>query len=106
MRTRCFAPATLRRLADAYAQHTPELVETHMLENEKLRPQAPHEVHFIPRALRYAAGLAIVQAGRVAQTMPGHQSMAWCRQRYHPVELARLPVSPLDRASARGWMLS
>lgn len=67
---------TLHRLADAYEQQTSELVETLMLENGKLRGQAAYEVHYIPRALRYAAGLSVVQAGRVTETMPGQQSMS------------------------------
>ena len=101
---------TLHRLADAYEQHTPELVETLMLENGKLRQQAAYEVHFIPRALRYAAGLAVVQAGRVHADDAGsavdeHPSAGRCRRGHHPVELARVPVDPFDRAGARRWVL-
>ena len=66
---------TLHRLADAYERRRHDLVETLMEENGKTRDQAAYEVHYIPRALRYAAGLSVVHAGRIAMTSPGQQSM-------------------------------
>jgi betaine-aldehyde dehydrogenase len=71
-----FRAATLHKLADAYEQRSSELVETLMLENGKLRQQAAYEVQFIPRALRFGAGLSIVDAGRVTLTAPGQQGMS------------------------------
>ncbi|HEX4093207.1 MAG TPA: aldehyde dehydrogenase family protein [Trebonia sp.] len=66
----------LHRLADAYEARAGDLVDTLCLENGKLRGEAGYEVHFIPRALRFAAGLAVNTFGRVTETMPGQQSMS------------------------------
>ena len=65
----------LHRLADAYEARAGDLVDTLCLENGKLRGEAGYEVHFIPRALRFAAGLAVNSFGRVTETLPGQQSM-------------------------------
>ncbi|MFC8228853.1 aldehyde dehydrogenase family protein [Streptomyces sp. NPDC057287] len=67
---------TLHRLADAYEARTDDLIDTLCLENGKLRREAAYEVHFIPRALRFAAGLALQSFGRVTGTTPGQQSMS------------------------------
>lgn len=66
----------LHRLADAYEARTDDLIDTLCLENGKLRGQAAYEVHFIPRALRFAAGLALQSFGRVTEAKPGQQTMA------------------------------
>jgi betaine-aldehyde dehydrogenase len=66
----------LHRLADAYEARAAELVDTLCLENGKLRGEAGYEVHFIPRALRFAAGLALHSFGRVTGALPGQQSMS------------------------------
>jgi betaine-aldehyde dehydrogenase len=65
----------LHRLADAYDARTGDLIDTLCLENGKLRGEAGYEVHFIARALRFAAGLAVHGFGRVAGTRPGQQSL-------------------------------
>lgn len=67
---------TLHRLADAYEARTADLVDTLCTENGKLRGEAGYEVHFIPRALRFAAGLAVHDFGRVSETKPGQQSLS------------------------------
>ncbi|MEV1011667.1 aldehyde dehydrogenase family protein [Streptomyces sp. NPDC049881] len=66
----------LHHLADAYEARTGDLIDTLCLENGKLRGEAGYEVHFIPRALRFAAGLALQDFGRVSGTRPGQQSMS------------------------------
>ncbi|GAA3310634.1 hypothetical protein GCM10020295_78240 [Streptomyces cinereospinus] len=66
----------LHRLADAYEARTDELVDTLCRENGKLRNEAAYEVHFIPRALRFAAGLAVQSFGRVTGAKPGQQTMS------------------------------
>lgn len=65
----------LCRLAEAYDKRLAEVVDTLCLENGKLRGEAQFEAQFIPRALRFAAGLAMQNYGRVADTRPGHQAM-------------------------------
>lgn len=66
----------LSHLADAYAARMDEVIETLCLENGKLRPEAGFEAHFIMRALRFAAGLAVQPHGRVTDTQPGRQAMS------------------------------
>ena len=66
----------LHHLADAYEARTGELVDTLCLENGKLRGEAGYEVHFIPRALRFAAGLALQSFGRVTTANPGQQTLS------------------------------
>ncbi|MFI8426089.1 aldehyde dehydrogenase family protein [Streptomyces sp. NPDC085479] len=66
----------LSHLADAYAGRMDEVIDTLCLENGKLRHEAGFEAHFILRALRFAAGLAIQPHGRVADTQPGRQAMS------------------------------
>ncbi|MEU8789727.1 aldehyde dehydrogenase family protein [Streptomyces sp. NPDC048643] len=66
----------LSHLADAYAARMDEVIETLCLENGKLRPEAGFEAHFILRALRFAAGLAVQPHGRVTDTQPGRQAMS------------------------------
>jgi betaine-aldehyde dehydrogenase len=68
--------ATLHRIADAYESRLPDIVTVLCLENGKLRAEAGYEAHFIPRALRFAAGLALHGTGRVSETKPGQQSMS------------------------------
>ncbi|MFF4555988.1 aldehyde dehydrogenase family protein [Streptomyces sp. NPDC001422] len=66
----------LSHLADAYATRMDEVVDTLCLENGKLRHEAGFESHFILRALRFAAGLAVQPHGRVTDTQPGRQAMS------------------------------
>lgn len=66
----------LSHLADAYTARMDEVVDTLCQENGKLRREAGFEAHFIPRALRFAAGLALTPHGRVTDTQPGRQSMS------------------------------
>lgn len=66
----------LSHLADAYAARMDEVIDTLCLENGKLRHEAGFESHFILRALRFAAGLAVQPHGRVADTQPGRQAMS------------------------------
>ncbi|ROR46373.1 aldehyde dehydrogenase family protein [Kitasatospora cineracea] len=65
----------LSHLADAYDKRMPEVVDTLCRENGKLRHEAGFEAHFILRALRFAAGLAVQPHGRVTDTHPGRQAM-------------------------------
>lgn len=78
----------LSHLADAYTARMDEVVDTLCQENGKLRREAGFEAHFIPRAFRFAAGLALTPHGRVTDTQPGRQSMS-IRQ---PVGLAGIVV--------------
>ncbi|MBO2463935.1 aldehyde dehydrogenase family protein [Actinomadura violacea] len=80
--------AALSHLADAYAERMDDVVDTLCRENGKLRPEAGFEAHFIVRALRFAAGLAVHPFGRVTDTHPGRQAMS-IRQ---PVGVAGLIV--------------
>ncbi|GGF21743.1 aldehyde dehydrogenase family protein [Subtercola lobariae] len=66
----------LSHLADAFEARTSDLIATLCSENGKLQGEAGFEVHFIPRALRFAAGLALLNQGKVADTQPGVQSMS------------------------------
>jgi len=66
----------LSHLADAYATRLGEVVDTLCLENGKLRFEAAFEANFILRALRFAAGLAVQNYGRVLDPRPGQQSMS------------------------------
>jgi betaine-aldehyde dehydrogenase len=66
----------LHRLADAYTDRLDEVIDRLCLENGKLRYEAGYEAGFIPRALRFAAGLAVQNFGRVLDTRPGQQSMS------------------------------
>ncbi|PVC83708.1 aldehyde dehydrogenase [Streptomyces sp. CS090A] len=66
----------LSHLADAYDARVDEVVSTLCQENGKLRHEAGFEAHFIPRALRFAAGLALQPHGRVTDTQPGRQAMS------------------------------
>jgi betaine-aldehyde dehydrogenase len=78
----------LSHLADAYCGRMDDIVDTLCRENGKLRGEAWYEAHFIPRALRFAAGLAVHPPGRAADTEPGLQAMS-IRQ---PVGVAGLIV--------------
>ena len=66
----------LSHLADAYAARLGEVVDTLCLENGKLRYEAGFEANFIIRGLRFAAGLAVQNYGRVVDPRPGLQSMS------------------------------
>lgn len=66
----------LSHLADAYDARMHEVIGTLCLENGKLRHEAGFEAHFILRALRFAAGLALQPHGRVTDTHPGRQAMS------------------------------
>ncbi len=65
----------LSHLADAYSARLGEVVDTLCLENGKTRPEATFEASLIIRALRFAAGLATHTFGRVADTIPGRQTI-------------------------------
>jgi len=78
----------LSHLADAYADRIDDVVDTLCRENGKLSREAGFEAHFIPRALRFAAGLAVHPAGRAADTQAGRQALS-IRQ---PVGVAGLIV--------------
>ncbi len=80
--------AALSHLADTYTDRIDDVVDTLCRENGKLRREAAFEAHFIPRALRFAAGLAVHPAGHVADTQTGRQAMS-IRQ---PVGVAGLIV--------------
>ena len=66
----------LSHLADAYEARADDIVATLCRENGKLAPEAGYEAHFIPRALRFAAGLAMHPHGRTADVQPGTQGMS------------------------------
>ena len=66
----------LSHLADAFAARLSEVVDTLCLENGKLRYEAGFEANFIIRGLRFAAGLAVQNFGRVIDPRPGLQSMS------------------------------
>lgn len=66
----------LSHLADAYQARTEEIIATLCKENGKLVREAAFEAHFIPRALRFAAGLAVHPHGRAADVLPGTFGMS------------------------------
>ena len=66
----------LSHLADVYAARLTEVIDTLCLENGKTRPEATFEATLIIRALRFAAGLAIHNFGRVMDAIPGRQSIS------------------------------
>ena len=68
--------AALAHLADAYEARTGDIVATLCRENGKLAPEAGYEAHFISRALRFAAGLAVHPHGRAADVLPGTLGMS------------------------------
>jgi len=68
--------AAIGHLADAFEARLDDLMDSLCLENGKLRREAHYEVHHIVRALRFSAGLAVLNFGRVADTQPGLQSMS------------------------------
>ncbi|WP_414439750.1 aldehyde dehydrogenase family protein [Burkholderia sp. 22PA0106] len=68
--------AALSHLADAFEARLGEVVDTLCAENGKIRPEASFEASLIPRALRFAVGLAMHGFGRVMETRPGQQSMS------------------------------
>lgn len=65
----------LAHLADAFETHLLQVIDSLCLENGKLRPEATFEASLIPRALRFAAGLAVHNFGRVLESRPGQQAM-------------------------------
>ncbi|MDT6963173.1 aldehyde dehydrogenase family protein [Cupriavidus sp. SZY C1] len=66
----------LGHLADAFARRQQEVVDMLCAENGKLRAEATFEASLIPRALRFVAGLAMHNFGRVVESRPGQQSMS------------------------------
>jgi len=68
--------AALSRLADAYESRLPDLVDILCLENGKVRGEAQMETGIILRSLRFNAGLATQNFGRVLETQPGVQGMS------------------------------
>ena len=67
---------TLSHMADAFDAGMGQIVSTLTQENGKLAHEAGFEAHFIMRALRFAAGLAVHPAGRVTDPLPGVQAMS------------------------------
>jgi betaine-aldehyde dehydrogenase len=68
--------AALSRLADVYEAHIEDLVNILCLENGKVRGEAQMEAGIILRSLRFNAGLATQNFGRVLETQPGVQGMS------------------------------
>jgi betaine-aldehyde dehydrogenase len=68
--------AALSRLADAYETRMKDLVDILCLENGKVRGEAQMETGIILRSLRFNAGLATQNFGRVLETQPGVQGMS------------------------------
>ncbi len=66
----------LSHLADAFQARLPDVIDTLCRENGKVRGEATFEASLIPRAFRFAAGLAMHNFGRVMETRPGQQSMS------------------------------
>ncbi|WP_414447948.1 aldehyde dehydrogenase family protein [Burkholderia sp. 22PA0099] len=66
----------LMRLADAYEARRDDIVDTLCRENGKLRYEAGFEAGLIVRGLRFAAGLALQNFGRVMDPYPGFQGMS------------------------------
>jgi betaine-aldehyde dehydrogenase len=66
----------LAKLADAYEARLQEVIETLCTENGKVRGEATFEASLIPRAFRFAVGLAMHNFGRVMETRPGQQAMS------------------------------
>ncbi len=68
--------AALSHLADAFTARLDEVIATLCLENGKVRGEAAFEAGVILRGLRFTAGLATQNFGRVLDTRPGQQSMS------------------------------
>jgi len=66
----------LAHLADAFEANLAEVIDTLCLENGKLKGEATFEASLIPRALRFAAGLAMHNFGRVLESRPGQHAMS------------------------------
>ncbi len=76
-KTDSFLRATaLGHLADAYEANMAEVIDTLSTENGKLVGEAAFEASLVPRALRFAAGLAMHTFGRVTEARPGQQSLS------------------------------
>jgi betaine-aldehyde dehydrogenase len=68
--------AALSRLADVYEARMQDLIDILCLENGKVRGEAQMETGIILRSLRFNAGLATQNFGRVLETQPGVQGMS------------------------------
>ncbi|MBI2726548.1 MAG: aldehyde dehydrogenase family protein [Polaromonas sp.] len=68
--------AALSHLADAYAARLGEIIDSVCLENGKMRREATYEASHIVRCLRFSAGLATQNFGRVMDVKPGTQSLS------------------------------
>lgn len=66
----------LNHVADAYDARLGEVISVLTRENGKLAGEAGFEASFIPRALRFAAALALTTFGKVGDTIPGRQSLS------------------------------
>ncbi len=66
----------LCHLADAYDARLGEVIDTICLENGKVQGEAGFEAGLIARALRFAAGLAMHNYGRVSDPRPGQQGLS------------------------------
>jgi betaine-aldehyde dehydrogenase len=65
----------LSHLADAYEARRGEVIDTLCMENGKVRAEATMESGVILRGLRFNAGLATQNFGRVMESRPGQQTM-------------------------------
>ena len=68
--------AALSHLADAFAARLSDVAATLCRENGKVRYEANFEANFIVRGLRFAAGLAVHNFGRVVDSKPGQQAIS------------------------------
>jgi len=66
----------LSHLADGFEARLDEVIDSLCHENGKVRPEATFEASLIPRALRFATGLAMHNFGRVLESRPGQQAMS------------------------------
>nr|WP_213958914.1 aldehyde dehydrogenase family protein [Variovorax sp. dw_954] len=66
----------LSHLADAYASRLDDIIDSVCRENGKMRREATYEASHIVRCLRFSAGLATQNFGRVLDVKPGTQSLS------------------------------
>lgn len=65
----------LTKLAEAFEQAMPELVEITGLENSKVKSHAEIEFEVVPHTFRVNAGLTLTDFGRAMQVIPGSLDM-------------------------------
>lgn len=66
----------LSHLADRYNDRLDEIIDSVCTENGKMRREAAYEASHIARCLRFSAGLAVQNFGRVTDVKPGTQSLS------------------------------